>query len=147
MRKLFKKTRLWQDNFIIFREFKYFRTIAIIALVSALLSALFEGVTVGLIASFLQVLTTPEKPPIETSVEWLNTIFLATKASPEVRIYRLSAIIIVAIWLRSTFFFSGQYYSMLSQSSLCDRLRKRLFEQFSKLEPELLFHQPFGRPN
>ena len=134
MNKLFKKTKLWQDNFIIFREFKYFRTIAVIALVSALLSALFEGITVGLIASFLQVLTTPEKPPIETNIEWLNTIFLATEASPEVRIYRLSAIIIVAIWLRSIFFYLGQYYSMLSQSNLCDRLRKRLFEQFQSLD-------------
>jgi ATP-binding cassette, subfamily B, bacterial MsbA len=134
MRKLFTTTRLWQDNFVIFREFQYFRSIAIIALVSALLSAVFEGVTVGLIASFLQVLTTPEKPPIETSIEWFNTMFLATKASPEARIYRLSAIIIVAIWLRSTFFYLGQYYSMLSQSNLCDLLRKRLFEQFQSLD-------------
>lgn len=133
MNQLFKTTRFWQDNFVILREFKYFRTIAITALVAALLSALFEGVTVGLIASFLQVLTTPEKPPIETSIEWFNTIFLATKASPEARIYRLSAIIIVAIWLRSLLSYLGFYYSRLAQSNLCDRLRKRLFEQFQSL--------------
>ena len=133
MRKLFKTTRLWQDNLIIFREFKYFRTIVITALVCALLAAIFEGATIGLIASFLNVLTTPEKPPIETGIEWFDTVFLATKASPTARIYRLSALIIVAIWLRSLLTYLGFYYSRLAQSNLCDRLRKRLFEQFQSL--------------
>ena len=133
MRKLFKTTRLWQDNFIIFREFKYFRNIVIIALVCALFAAIFEGATIGLIASFLKVLTTPEKPPITTGIEWFDTIFLATKASPAARIYRLAALIIVAIWLRSLLTYLGYYYSRLAQSNLCDRLRKRLFEQFQSL--------------
>ena len=133
MRKLLKTTRLWQDNFIIFREFKYFRTIVITALVCTLLSAIFEGATVGLIASFLKVLTTPEKPPIQIGIEWFDTVFLATKASPKARIYRLSALIIVAIWLRSLLTYLGYYYSRLAQSNLCDRLRKRLFEQFQSL--------------
>lgn len=133
MRKLFKTTRLWQDNFIIFREFKYFRTIVITALVCTLLAAIFEGASVGLIASFLNVLTTPEKPPIKIGIEWFDTIFLATKASPAARIYRLAALIIVAVWLRSLLTYLGFYYSRLAQSNLCDRLRKRLFEQFQSL--------------
>jgi subfamily B ATP-binding cassette protein MsbA len=133
MRKLIKTTSFWQDNQIIFREFKYFHTIAIIAIICTLLAAIFEGATVGLIASFLQVLTTPEKPPIQTGIEWLDTIFFATKASPAARIYRLSALIIVAIWLRSGLYYFGQYYSMLAKSNLCDRLRRRLFEQFQSL--------------
>jgi ATP-binding cassette, subfamily B, bacterial MsbA len=133
MHKLFKNMRFWQDNQIILREMKHFRLIAIAALVLTLLAALFEGVTVGLIASFLQVLTTPEKPPIETGIEWFDTIFLATKASPAGRIYRLSALILVAIWLRSLLNYLGVYYSKLAQSNLCDRLRKRLFEQLQSL--------------
>ena len=133
MRKLIKTTSFWQDNQIIFREFKYFRTIIITALVCALLGAIFEGATIGLIASFLNVLTTPEKPPIKIGIEWFDTIFLATKASPAARIYRLSALIIVAIWLRSLLTYLGFYYSRLAQSKLCDRLRKRLFEQFQSL--------------
>jgi ATP-binding cassette, subfamily B, bacterial MsbA len=133
IRKSLKATRFWQDNFIIIREFKYFRAIAIIALASTLLAALFEGTTVGLIASFLQVLTTPEKPPIETGIQWLDVNFLATEASPGGRIYRLSALILVAIWVRSLCNYLGLYYSRLTQSNLCDRLRKRLFEQFQSL--------------
>jgi ATP-binding cassette, subfamily B, bacterial MsbA len=133
LRKFIKRTSFWQDNFIILREFKHFRAIAIIALTCTLLAALFEGTTVGLIASFLQVLTTPEKPPIETGIQWLDTNLFATKASPETRIYRLSAVILAAIWLRSLLNYFGLYYSRLAQSNLCDRLRKRLFEQLQSL--------------
>ncbi|MEL6441755.1 MAG: heterocyst formation ABC transporter subunit HepA [Cyanobacteria bacterium J06621_8] len=131
--RFFKTTSFWQDNQIIFREFKHFKAIALTALVCTLLAAIFEGVSVGLIASFLQVLTNPDKPPIVTGIEWFDTIFLATEASPVARIYRLSAIILVAIWLRALLNYSGLYYSRLSQSNLCDRLRKRLFEQFQSL--------------
>ncbi len=133
VRQLIKTTRFWQDNSIILREFKHFRMIAITALTYTLLAAIFEGTTVGLIASFLQVLTTPDKPPIQTGIEWFDTILLATQASPEARIYRLSALILVAIWLRSLLNYLGLYYSRLAQSNLCDRLRKRLFEQFQRL--------------
>lgn len=133
LRKSIKATSFWQDNKIILREFKNFRTLAISALVFTILAAIFEGTTVGLIASFLQVLTNPEKPPIETGIEWFDTIFLATQATPATRIYRLSAIILVAIWLRSLLNYLGAYYSRLSQSNLCDRLRKRLFDQFQSL--------------
>ena len=132
-RRFLKATKFWQDNFLVLREFKHFKAIAITALVCTLLAAFFEGATVGLIAAFLQVLTTPDKPPIETGIEWLDTIFFATKASPSARIYRLSGLIIVAIWLRSLLNFLGLYYSKLSQSNLCDRFRKRLFEQFQSL--------------
>ena len=133
VRKLIKTTSFCQDNSIILREFKHFRLIAITALTYTLLAAIFEGTTVGLIASFLQVLTTPDKPPIETGIEWFDTILLATQASPEARIYRLSALILVAIWLRSLLNYLGIYYSRLAQSNLCDRLRKRLFGQFQRL--------------
>jgi subfamily B ATP-binding cassette protein MsbA len=133
LRKIINKTSFWRDNWIILRELKYFPTIAITALVGTLLAAIFEGATVGLIASFLQVLTTPEKPPIETGIEWLDVSLLATKASSTARIYRLSALILFAIWLRSGLNYLGQYYSRLAQSNLCDRLRKRLFEQLQSL--------------
>jgi subfamily B ATP-binding cassette protein MsbA len=133
IRKLLKATSFWQDNFILLREFKYFRVIAIIALTCTLLAALFEGTTVGLIASFLQVLTTPEKPPIETGVQWFDINLLGTQASPATRVYRLSAFILVAIWVRSLFNYLGLYYSKLAQSNLCDRLRKRIFEQLQRL--------------
>ena len=101
MGKLIKATRFGRDNEIILREFKYFSLIATLAIVCTLLAAFFEGGTVGLIASFLQGLTNPNEPAIQTGIEWLDVWFLATKASAAQRIYRLSALILVAIWLRS----------------------------------------------
>lgn len=133
MGKLIKKKKISGDRFIILREFKHFRAIAIIALVCTLLAAFFEGATVSLVASFLQVLTNPEKPPIETGIDWFDTAFLATKASAASRIYRLSALILALMWSRSLLYYFGQYYSALAQANLCDRLRKRLFEQFQSL--------------
>lgn len=133
IRKLIKATRFWQDNFIILREFRHFGLIATIAITCTVLAAFFEGGTVGLIASFLQGLTNPNEPAIRTGIEWLDVWFLATKASAAERIYRLSALILVAIWLRSILSYLGDLYSQLTQSRLCDRIRQRLFEQLQRL--------------
>ena len=133
IRNLVKTTNFWQDNAVILREFRYFRWIAIVAITCTVIGAFLEGSTVGLIASFLQGLTNPHEPPIQTGIEWFDIWFLATTADAEERIYRLSAFILVAIWLRSILKYLGLYYSRLSQSNLCDRIRQRLFVQFQSL--------------
>ncbi|NJK56508.1 MAG: ABC transporter ATP-binding protein [Pleurocapsa sp. SU_5_0] len=133
IRKLLKSTSFWQDNFIILREFKHFRAIAITALICTILAAFLDGTSVGLIASFLQGLTTPNSPPIQTRIEWFDVKFLATKASPEERLYRLSALILLVVWLKSSLRYWGAYNIKLAQSNLCDRLRKRIFEQLQSL--------------
>lgn len=48
IRKLLKSTRFWQDNFIILREFKHFRAIAIIALTCTLRLFRIHGVKCSL---------------------------------------------------------------------------------------------------
>ncbi|WP_246140386.1 heterocyst formation ABC transporter subunit HepA [Euhalothece natronophila] len=126
-------THFWQENFLILREFKYFPKIAFGAIALTLLSAFFEGATVGLIASFLQGLTSPNEPPIETGIRWLDVWVLATTASAQVRIYRLGALILLAVWLRSLLNYFGQFYSQLSQLYLADSIRKRLFNQLQDL--------------
>lgn len=133
IRKLLKSTSFWQDNFIILREFKHFRVIAITALICTILAAFLDGTSVGLIASFLQGLTTPDSPPIQTRIEWFDIKFLATKASPEERLYRLSALILLVVWLKSSLRYWGSYNIKLAQSKLCDHLRKRIFEQLQSL--------------
>ncbi|MFP4694391.1 MAG: heterocyst formation ABC transporter subunit HepA, partial [Halothece sp.] len=128
-RRGLKATRFWRQNFLILREFKHFPKLAFGAIALTLLSAFFEGATVGLIASFLQGLTSPNDPPIETGVQWFDVWFLATTASAQARIYRLGALILLAVWLRSLLNYFGQLYSELSQLHLADRVRKRLFDQ------------------
>ena len=131
-RRGLKATRFWQDNFLILREFKYFPRVAILAISMTLLSAFFEGSTVGLIASFLQGLTNPNEPPIQTGIEWFDRWFLATEASAQARVYRLAALIIIAVWLRSLLTYLGNFYAQLSQLYLADSIRKRLFDQDRK---------------
>lgn len=133
LRRTIKATSFWRDNFIILREFKHFRRIALIALVCTLLAALFEGVSVGLIASFMQGLTNPNQPAITTGIEWFDIKFLATKASPEGRLFRLSTLILLVIWFKSSLRYLGSYHIQLAKSNLCNCLRIRVFEQLESL--------------
>ena len=133
IRNFLKATRFWKDNYLLLREFKHFRWVAIAGVVFTLLSAFFEGATVGLIASFLQGLTNPEEPAIRTGIEWFDVWILATKASATARIYRLSALILIAVWLRSGLNYLGGVYSQLAQLYLADGIRKRLFDQLQSL--------------
>ncbi|MEO1634131.1 MAG: ABC transporter ATP-binding protein, partial [Cyanobacteria bacterium J06631_9] len=59
LKRLIQTSRFWQNHRLILREFRYFRQIAILAVVFALVAAFFEGLTVGFIASFLRGLTNP----------------------------------------------------------------------------------------
>jgi ATP-binding cassette, subfamily B, bacterial MsbA len=45
---LLKATSFWQDNYLILREFKHFRKIAILALIFSILAATFEVPTLNL---------------------------------------------------------------------------------------------------
>jgi ATP-binding cassette, subfamily B, bacterial MsbA len=129
MRQFLKATNFWQDNYLILRELKHFRWIAVAAIVFTLLGSLFEGATVGLIASFLQGLTNPNEPPIQFGIEWFDKWFLATDSPAKARVYRLSILILSVIWIRTGFYYFGRVFSKLSEIHLIDRVRMSLFEQ------------------
>ena len=133
-RNLIKATSFWKDNQLILREFRYFKWIAISALIFALIAAFLEGVTVGFITSFLQGLTNPNEPPIRTGLEWLDRILLATEASPASRIYRLSALLLIATWLRTSFDYLTALYSRKACLNLVNSLRRRVFDQLESFQ-------------
>ena len=133
VKNLLKATSFWQDNRLFLREFKHFRRIAVLAIVFALMAAILEGGTVGLIASFLQGLTNPNEPPIQTTIGWFDRWVLAVDAPASNRIYRLAALITVATCLRSSFTYLAQLYSIMSQLNLSERLRQQVFEQLQRL--------------
>ena len=133
IRSLLKATKFWQDNYLLLRQFKHFRGLAILAVASTLLGAALEGVMVGLIASFLQGLTNPNEPPIQTGIEWFDIWVLATQASATRRVYQLSALIFIAIWLRSGLKYVGLLFSRLCGLNLGKRLRMLIFEQLQSL--------------
>ena len=130
---LLKATRFRKDNRLILREYKHLRKLVVLALAFSLLGAFTEGITVGFIASFLQGLTNPNEPPIQTGLRWFDVTFLATEASAAVRIYRLSGLLLCAFWVRGICEYLGQVYSKKSALGLVDRLRGRIFEQIEQL--------------
>ena len=131
--QLLKATSFWRDNYLILREFKHFRRIAILALVFSLLAAIFEGFTIGLISVFLTSFTNPNKPPIHTGISWLDIWFLGVNTSASSRLYRIGALVFLAVWLRASLVYLGNLYIKLAELNLGDCLRKSVFEQLQKL--------------
>lgn len=131
--RLLKSTGFWHDNYLVLREFKFFRKIAGLALIFSLIAAIFEGFTIGLISVFLGSLTHPEQPAIQTGINWFDIWCLGINTSASNRLYRLSALIFVVVWLRSSFVYLGNVHTSLSELHLVDALRKRVFEQLQSL--------------
>jgi subfamily B ATP-binding cassette protein MsbA len=133
VRHLLKATRFWQDNYLILREFKHFPKIAILALVFALLAAVFEGFGLGFLLAFLQNLVSPTKEPFQTGIHWFDVWILGIHTSDLSRLYRISALILLSIWLRASFNYLTQVYLNLVQGKLINQLRKQIFEQLQSL--------------
>ena len=127
-----KATSFWRDNYLILREFKHFRWIAISAVIFSLLAAVFEGVGIALITHLLRTFTNPGAY-IHTGIGWFDTWVLGTHTSAASQLYRLSGLIFLTVWLRSIFIYLGNFYTRLSELNLSDCLRKQLFEQLQRL--------------
>lgn len=133
MRKVLRANSFWQDNSLLLRELKNFRWLLAYALVFTLIGAALEGISVGFIASFLQGLTNPHEPPLQTGIQWINVWVLATEADPSERIYRLAGFILILVWFRSIFIYLGTMYSRKTAFKLAGHIRKTIFEQLQSL--------------
>lgn len=129
VRLLIKATTVWKKYSLILKEFKHFKKVAVLAVLLALIAAFFEGITVGFIASFLQGLTNPEEAPMQTGIDWFDTVVLATDASATERIYRLSGLLLLSVWIKAAFDYVGSLYSRKAALTLVDCLRRSMFEQ------------------
>lgn len=132
-RHVLQASNFWREYAFIFREFKYFRQIAILAIIFTLIAAIFEGFGVGFIYAFLQSLTDPNAVPIQTGISWFDIGFLGVNTPANERIFRVSALILVVTWLRVIFTYLGAVSSEIARIKLVDRLRKQVFEQLQGL--------------
>ncbi|MUL35816.1 heterocyst formation ABC transporter subunit HepA [Gloeocapsopsis dulcis] len=143
--RLLQATSFWKNNYLILREFKHFPAIAIAAILFSLLAAVFEGITIGLISLFLSNFADPDNlTNIQTRIFWFDTLFLGETLSPLSRLYRVTALIFLAVWLRSSFVYLGNYYTSLSEINLTYRLRKQVFEQLQSLSLSFFAKKRFG---
>ena len=133
VRRLLKATGFWKDNSFLLREFKHFRSMAVLAVVFTLLAAVFEGFGVGFILTFLQSLTNPDAEPIQTGVAWFDIWILGINASVTERLYRISGLIVLTTLLRLGFTYLGRLYSYNCEYTLAYQLRLRIFEQLEAL--------------
>jgi ATP-binding cassette, subfamily B, bacterial MsbA len=132
IRQLLGNTNLWQDNYLILRELNRFRNIVIQAVLLTLIAAVLEAMGVGLIASLLQGLTNPDQAPLHTGITWFDVGFLGVEANSLGRIYRISGLILLTVWVRAIFAYLGKYQAKACEISLIDALRRRIFEQFQR---------------
>ncbi len=130
IRKFVITTSFWQENYLIVRAFRPFLRTAIIAVFFTIMAAVLEALGIGLIASLLQGLTNPERPPLQTGIEWFDIRFLGTNAVAQERIWRISGLILFTVWVRAVFSYLGRYCAKLCEIGLVDTLRKRIFKQF-----------------
>jgi ATP-binding cassette, subfamily B, bacterial MsbA len=133
IRSLAKNSPFWQRNYLILREFKYFRRVAILAIVFMFLAAIFEGFGIGFLLSFLQSLTAPDAAPTRTGVGWFDDGVLGVHTSAVSRLSRISLLILLTTWMRGMFNYFATVYTEVAQLNLVDRLRKQIFEQLQGL--------------
>jgi subfamily B ATP-binding cassette protein MsbA len=124
-----KKSGLWQDNYLILREFKHFPKIVLLAFIFTFLAASFEGVGIGFLLSFIQSLTNPTGESIKTGIQWIDIWILGANTSANSQTVRLSILILLSTWMRASFNYLSIIYIEISQIKLLDRLRKQIFEQ------------------
>lgn len=133
-----KSTSFWRENALVLRELKPLRGLVAAAILFSVLGAFAEGGTVGIIASFLQGLTNPGEPPLQTGWQWFDVSVLATEAPPAERIYRLSALILLLIWARAASSYLALMTSRAVTFNLVEKLRQRIFDQL--LQVRLSFY-------
>ncbi len=129
IRRIFKATRFWQENAFILREFNFFPSVAIAAILFAIGSAAFEGFGFGFLLAFLQSLVSPTLEPFKTGISWFDVWILGIDHDATERLLRVSGLILLSAWIRAGFNYFTQVYSELAQQTLVDRLRKQIFEQ------------------
>ena len=131
-RRLFKSSRLWQDNALIFKEAKHFPTIATIAVIAPIIAAGFEGMGIGALMGFLQNLV-DQSDPFAIGIRWFDVHVLGIYESETNRLYRISALILLSAGLRAVFNYLSFLYLELAKIRLVEQLYQRIFEQLQSL--------------
>ncbi len=128
-RRLLQATTFWKNNYLILREFKRFRKIAILAIVFSILAAIFEGFGLGFLLAFLQNLTAPNAEPLKTGIGWVDIWILGVNAAASERLYRVSTLILLMTCFRAGLNYVSQIFTQFSEINLVHNLRQRIFEQ------------------
>lgn len=132
-RRLLKATSFWQENKLILREVKRFPRLIALVLVFSLLTAVFEGVGISFLLTFLQNLVEPSSQPLQSGIRWIDVGILGVNAPPLSRLYRISGLLLLSTLLRVVFGYLSTVYSEFGKVQLVNNLYKQVFEQLQAL--------------
>jgi subfamily B ATP-binding cassette protein MsbA len=109
----------------------YWGLIAVTVLFS-LLSAVFEGISIGLIIPFLQTFS-DDVQAFSTGVGWIDVYLLGTESSKLSQLARICGFILVATWCRSLFGYLSGVYATTSRVRIVEHLRMRVVDQLQSV--------------
>ena len=109
------------------------RQIVLIALVFTLLAALFQGVGIGFMLTFLQSLVEPDAEPLSTGIQWFDTAVLGNQLNTIERVYRVCASLLLVLLMEAICIGTSVLCSGRAQSQLIHRLKRRIFYQLQAL--------------
>lgn len=95
-------------------------------------SAVFEGLSVGMLIPFLQTFT-EDGQMFRTGVEWIDTYVLGAEASKVGRMYRICGLILVATLCRSGLSYLSSIYKVISRARIIQDLRQRVATRLTEV--------------
>ncbi|MEZ4700850.1 MAG: ABC transporter ATP-binding protein [Rhodothermales bacterium] len=110
----------------IFREHWYFVTLTC---AFALLAAVFEGASIGMLIPFLRNIADTQVETFHTGWMWFDELVLKVNGTQLERLYRICAIILAASWLRAGFSFLSEYYATVARVRYVEGMRARIIDQ------------------
>jgi ABC-type multidrug transport system fused ATPase/permease subunit len=133
LRNLAKTSQFWQDNRLILKELRHFPRVVVLVFLFPFLAAAFEGFGIGFLLVFLQNLVSPATQPLQTGIQWLDIWVLGILSSTLERLYRVSGLILLSIWLRASCDYFAEIYTQKARLHLTDRMYCRIFDQLQSL--------------
>ncbi len=97
------------------------------------LSAVFEGVGLGLLVPFLENLMSTSGESFRSGVQWVDTYLLGVDAPKVERLYRTSALILGAVFMRSGLNYAAMHVGARLQESILDKIRREIIDQIQSV--------------
>jgi len=121
-----------RDVKTLFPSFKKYWVPVALTLVFSIGSAVFEGLSIGMLIPFLQTFT-EDGEMFRTGVEWIDTYILGVEASKVGRMYRICGLILVATLCRSGLAYLSSIYKVISRARIVQDMRQRVTNRLTEV--------------
>lgn len=127
-----------QEHNYILQSFRKFWPLIAAAFALSMASAVFEGLSVGMLIPFLQNLFGESASTFRTGWAWFDQYVLGVQTSKISQLYRICGLILLSTWLRSGLGYLSSFYGIKARQCVIEDLRMRVIDQL--LEVSLRFY-------